>query len=208
MEAEATATPGMPLLGLRAILPMSIAMVALAFLLTFLFGPKPLLAVVAAGTRADRQVGWGIVIGLAVAVPAWVAIRNITALAGFRDQMLTLAHRMDLRGFNPLWLGLCSGVGEEALCRGALQPLLGIWWTSLLFTLAHYRTGSFRSMNPTKWGYAAFVFLASVLMGYVLIELVLIAAAVAHAAVDVIGIVMLRSEVHRNQVSLARTAAK
>jgi len=61
MEAEATATPGMPLLGLRAILPMSIAMVALAFLLTFLFGPKPLLAVVAAGTSADRQVGWGIV---------------------------------------------------------------------------------------------------------------------------------------------------
>lgn len=126
---------------------------------TLIFGPKSLLAVVAAGASAERQVVWGIVIGLAVPVPARVAIRNITALAGFRDRVLTLAHRMDLHGFNPLWFGLCAGVGEEALCRGALQPLLGIWWTSLLFTVAHYRTGSFRSMNPTKWEYAAFVFL-------------------------------------------------
>jgi uncharacterized protein len=194
--------------GLRAILTMFIVMVTLAFLLTFLFGPKPLLTVVVGGARADRQVGWGIVIGLAVAVPAWVAVRAIPALTGFRHQMLTLADRMDLRGFNPLWFGLCAGIGEEVLCRGALQPLLGIWWTSLLFTLAHYRTGAFRSMNPTKCGYAAFVFLASVLMGCVLIELGLIAASVAHATVDVIGIAMLRTESHRDKVSMMRMTAK
>lgn len=208
METEGTTAPDRPLLGLRAILPIFISMVASALLLTFLFGPEPLLTVAASGASVDRQVGWGILIGLAVAVPSWVLIRNITALAAFRDQMVTLAQRMDLRGFNPLWFGLCAGVGEEALFRGALQPPLGIWWTSLLFTLAHYRTGSFRSMNWTKCGYAASVFLASVLMGHVLIELGLIAAAVAHAAVDVIGIVMLRSEVRRDRVPLARTSAE
>jgi membrane protease YdiL (CAAX protease family) len=104
-----------------------------------------------------------------------------------------------------LWFGLCAGVGEEALWRGALQPLLGVWWTSLLFTLAHYRTGSFRSMNPSKWGYAAFVFLASTLMGYVLVELGLIAAAVAHATIDVVGIVLLRSDIHRHRACMAQT---
>jgi membrane protease YdiL (CAAX protease family) len=192
-----TTTPGKPIVGLRAILPMFMAMMALAFFITFLFGPNSLLTVVAAGTSAGRQVGWGIVIGLAIALPAWAAILNIRAFAAFRDQMLALADRIDLRGSNPLWIGLCAGVGEEALCRGALQPLLGIWWTSVLFTLAHYRTGGFRSMTLTKCGYAGFVFLASVLMGYVLIELGLIAAAVAHSAVDVVGIVMLRSEVRR-----------
>jgi membrane protease YdiL (CAAX protease family) len=191
---------------LRAILPMFIAMVALAFLLTFLFGPEPLPAVVASGAGAGRQVSWGILIGLAVAVAAWVAIYNITALASFRDQMLILARRMDLRGFNPLWFGLCAGVGEETLFRGALQPLLGIWGTSLLFTLAHYRTGGFRSMNPARWGYAAFIFLASVLMGYVLMEFGLIAAAAAHATVDVIGIVLLRHEILRHQACMTRTA--
>jgi H+/Cl- antiporter ClcA len=65
---------------------MFIAMLAFALLVTYLFGPRPLLALVSAGTSADRQVGWGIVIGLAVAIAAWAAIRNITALAGFRDQ--------------------------------------------------------------------------------------------------------------------------
>jgi membrane protease YdiL (CAAX protease family) len=176
---------------------MFMVMTTLALLITSLFGPKPLWAVVAAGAGTGQQVGWGIAIGLGVAVPAWVAIRNIRAIATFRDQMLALAHRMDLHGSNPLWIGLCAGVGEETLCRGALQPLLGIWWTSLLFTLAHYQTGGFRSMNRTKCAYAGFVFMASVLMGYVLIHLGLIAAAVSHSVVDAIGIVMLRSEIRR-----------
>lgn len=192
-------------MGLRAILPMFIAMVSLAFLVTYLFRPRPLLAIVSAGTSLDRQVVWGVVIGLVVAIPVWVAIRNITVFAGFRDQMRALALRMDLGGFNPLWFGLCAGVGEEALCRGALQPLLGVWWTSLLFTLAHYRTGSFRSMSPSQCGYAVFVFVASVLMSYVLIELGLIAAAVAHATVDVVGIVLLRSDIRRHQECITRT---
>ncbi len=34
-------------------------------------------------------------------------------------------------------LALCSSVGEELLFRGAMQPTLGIWLTTLLFGLAH-----------------------------------------------------------------------
>jgi hypothetical protein len=52
-------------------------------------------------------------------------------------------------------------------------------------------------MNPTKFGYAGFVFLVSVLMGYVLIEIGLIAAAVLHSVVDVFGLVVLRREYTR-----------
>jgi len=35
-------------------------------------------------------------------------------------------------------LALASGVGEEALFRGALQPVVGLWWTSLLFAAMHF----------------------------------------------------------------------
>jgi membrane protease YdiL (CAAX protease family) len=35
-------------------------------------------------------------------------------------------------------LALASGIGEEALFRGALQPVVGLWWTSLLFAAAHF----------------------------------------------------------------------
>ncbi|MEY4630163.1 MAG: hypothetical protein RIQ81_283 [Pseudomonadota bacterium] len=36
-----------------------------------------------------------------------------------------------------LWLALVSSVGEETFFRGALQPTLGIFPTSILFGLAH-----------------------------------------------------------------------
>lgn len=35
-------------------------------------------------------------------------------------------------------LALASGVGEEALFRGALQPVAGLWLASLVFALAHF----------------------------------------------------------------------
>jgi membrane protease YdiL (CAAX protease family) len=35
-------------------------------------------------------------------------------------------------------LALASGVGEEAFFRGALQPVVGLAWASLLFAAAHF----------------------------------------------------------------------
>ena len=169
----------------------------LAFLITTVVGPKPLWAVLADGRSVVWQIGAGSAIGLAFSIPAWIVVLKVNVFENFRTQMLGLANRVDLGGLNPLWFGLCAGVGEEALCRGALQPLLGMWWTSLLFTLAHYGTGGFKSMNPTKLGYAGFVFLASVLMGYVLIEVGLIAAAALHSVVDVFGLAVLSREAAR-----------
>ena len=42
-----------------------------------------------------------------------------------------------LRTRDCLLLALLSGVAEEALFRGALQPRVGLVWASLLFSLAH-----------------------------------------------------------------------
>jgi len=41
------------------------------------------------------------------------------------------------------WLALAigAGVGEEILFRGALQPVLGIWFTSILFAVVHVQYG-------------------------------------------------------------------
>jgi membrane protease YdiL (CAAX protease family) len=36
-----------------------------------------------------------------------------------------------------LWLALVSSAGEEILFRGAIQPFLGIWFTSFLFGALH-----------------------------------------------------------------------
>ena len=42
-----------------------------------------------------------------------------------------------LRTRDCLVLALSSGIAEEALFRGALQPRVGLVWASLLFALAH-----------------------------------------------------------------------
>jgi membrane protease YdiL (CAAX protease family) len=42
-----------------------------------------------------------------------------------------------LRARDCLVLALSSGIAEEALFRGALQPRVGLVWASLLFALAH-----------------------------------------------------------------------
>ncbi|MFQ5401678.1 MAG: CPBP family intramembrane glutamic endopeptidase [Anaerolineae bacterium] len=50
-----------------------------------------------------------------------------------------------LGSFDTLWewlvLALATGVGEELLFRGALQPVLGIGYTSIIFAVAHVQYG-------------------------------------------------------------------
>lgn len=40
-----------------------------------------------------------------------------------------------------LILALATGISEEILFRGALQPVLGLWPTALIFALAHFQYG-------------------------------------------------------------------
>ncbi len=48
-------------------------------------------------------------------------------------------------GLDTVWewfvLALSAGLGEEILFRGALQPVFGLWFTSLLFAIAHVQYG-------------------------------------------------------------------
>jgi membrane protease YdiL (CAAX protease family) len=93
---------------------------------------------------------------------------------------------------NPLVIGITAGVWEETLFRAALQPVIGIWWTSLIFVLCHTGTGQFWKMNWKKAVYAAGVFAASVMLGLIFENIGLLAAITTHAAIDVIGLYAMR----------------
>ncbi len=70
---------------------------------------------IALSEAMTRFTGWGAALSRALA-----------------EQIGPLTHRA-------CWgLALLSGVAEEALFRGALQPWLGFWAASLLFGLAHF----------------------------------------------------------------------
>jgi len=54
-----------------------------------------------------------------------------------RDQRMNEAIGSNLGVAGTIVLGVSAGIGEEITLRGALQPRLGLWWTSLLFASLH-----------------------------------------------------------------------
>jgi membrane protease YdiL (CAAX protease family) len=193
MSTEAIEGQSRPIIGVRVMVLNIVITVGLALGITALFGREPLVQVLLRDKPWQIQGAWGIAIGFLVTVPAGVLISSVPWFVAFRRQLIELVSRADLNGFNPLWISLCAGVGEETLFRGALQPLLGLWVTSLIWTVLHYQTGGFRTMNRMKAVYAVLVFLASVLLGIVFVQIGLIAAMVAHTVIDLVALTMLRS---------------
>lgn len=88
-------------------------------------------------------------------------------------------------------LAASSGLVEELFFRAALQPLLGLWVTSLAFGVLHYPAN--RRMIP--WTLMAF--LLGLMLGYVYLRTgSLLAVAVAHGLinyVELMSIVRFRS---------------
>jgi hypothetical protein len=164
--------------------------IALAFLINVLFGPRPLLTIALEGEPVAEQIGWGIALALAVGIPVWLAILFFPVFASLRNQLTELISRVDISGRNPLWIAVLAGSGEEILFRGAVQPITGLWWTSLIFVALHFRTYQFRSMNWQKAVLALAVFLASLFLGSIFSNIGLIAAIVAHVTLDVVGLVV------------------
>lgn len=172
---------------LMTILALIIALVIMEFV-----GRQSLGALVIQGMAWPVQVVYGILIGLSLSLSITMLINRIFAFESFRRQLVEIVSRVDLSGFNPIWFSLCAGVGEELLFRGALQPILGLWFTSLLFTAAHFQTGRFRTMNRMKAVYALFVYFVSLLLGVVFVRIGLIAAITTHIVADIVFLTTLR----------------
>ncbi len=181
-----------PLIRVRRFWALCASAIALAFVINAVFGDGTLAAVLIEGQPTAAQIGWGVAFGLAISVPSTVVVVFVPLFSSLRRQLLDLVSRLDLDALNPLWISLSAGIGEELLFRGALQPILGIWWASFIFTLAHFRSGEFYSMNWQKLIYAASVFIAGLFLGYVFLEIGLIAAIVTHTIVNVVSLFTAR----------------
>ncbi len=81
-----------------------------------------------------------------------------------------------------IFYSACAGIGEEILFRGAIQPHLGIWWTSVLFIFLH------GYLNPFNWAitmYGLFMVLISAGLGFLFELYGIYAAMIAHFIFDV-----------------------
>jgi len=83
-----------------------------------------------------------------------------------------------------IWfISFCAGVGEELLFRGAIQPLLGIPLTSIIFVGIH------GYLNPKDWRITVYgVFMTGVIwvMSIGAEQIGLLFAIVAHMLIDVV----------------------
>ena len=150
----------------------------------------PLAALLLAGLPWWQQVLAGAVLGLAAGgVSALTTLRKPGA-ASVQRTAASYA-RLDLAGWNPLWISLGAGISEELLFRAALQPLIGIWGASLLFLLVHAGAYDFRRFDRAALWQAAGVLGMSVLFGFTFEHAGLLAAMVAHTVVDVVGLYLV-----------------
>lgn len=85
--------------------------------------------------------------------------------------------------FDRIQVSFFAGVGEEILFRGAIQPLLGIWVTSVLFIAIHGYI-SFRSAGHIL--FTLLLFALSMMLGLLFEFAGLVAAMSAHAVYDLI----------------------
>lgn len=121
--------------------------------------------------------------GIAAALVGFVILRQ--PVAGVLNDFYIVKAISEIRfsNFDRFQLSLFAGAGEELLFRGAIQPLLGIWITSIIFVGLH---GYFKFKSIGHLLFGLLMFGLSVFLGYLYEEAGLVAAMTAHAAYDFI----------------------
>ena len=175
---------------------------ALAVAVIFLFHSQPYLPQLLAGPPLLYQVLLGLIIGGLYWVASAIGYKY-TARHQATQSTVASYSRLDLRGLNPLWIALAAGFGEELLFRGALQPLIGIWFTSVLFVLVHTRAYRFHNFSKRVVVQALGIFAVSVVLGVIAKFVGLVTAMVVHAAVDVCGLYIIRRVAHAQAAAAA-----
>lgn len=140
------------------------------------------------------QLGVGTVVALGLAALASAFDPRIEFFLRMRAAVEGLVRRTRMGPGSIVLLSASAGVGEEFLFRGALMPVIGLWWSSLLFALVH---GAALRRN---WGaalYLALLFAGGVLLGLVARHAGLLAAMWAHTLYDAVVLLLLRRDMLR-----------
>jgi membrane protease YdiL (CAAX protease family) len=167
----------------------------IALLIIFVAQKEPL-SVLRGPMAAGEQLLLGLGLSALAAVASYASFR-LTAKSEATANTIKAYGRLDLSGLNPVWISLAAAIGEELLFRAALQPLLGVWITSIIFLLTHTPVYQFRRLNLATLVQAAGVFGASVALGFIYQYVGLLAAMMVHAALDVIGLYVVRNALRR-----------
>jgi len=180
-----------PPIRLTAQLLTCLVFLVIAAVIIFVAYAEPL-SVFVGPMNVGNQLLFGLGLSALAAAGSYVSFRMTASSESTRKTIAAYA-RLDLSGFNPVWISLAAGIGEEVLFRAALQPLLGVWITSVIFLLTHTPVYQFRKLDKATLVQAAGVFGVSVVLGFIYQYVGLLAAVLVHVAIDVVGLYVVRN---------------
>lgn len=137
-----------------------------------------------AGHHFLIQIGTGLAAGILFGAAGLTMIR-MPSFRKILDEyaIIRQVKQMDLSVNEIVYVSLVAGISEEILFRGAIQPVIGIWLTSIIFIGVH---GYIRMQSVKHFLYSLFTFLLSCMLGALFIYIGLISAMVAHFIYDVV----------------------
>ncbi|MEM7137162.1 MAG: CPBP family intramembrane glutamic endopeptidase [Myxococcota bacterium] len=86
-------------------------------------------------TRLGVSLGLGMALGALVVRSTPFILARFAWAQALHAELAPLVR--DLSFTQATWLAVLSGVGEELFFRGAMQPVFGLWLTSLIFGVLH-----------------------------------------------------------------------
>lgn len=154
----------------------------LGLILTWFTREPPLFDFFAGFYSIPVQLLTGCLFGLIWGYAAWGFI-GLKVMRKVKTDYGGIISRLNLKTRDVWFLSFCAGVGEELFFRAGLQPLLGIWITSIIFVAIH------GYLNPWNWrislyGILLCFFIAG--LGYMTEEIGIISAITAHMIFDVV----------------------
>jgi CAAX protease family protein len=180
----------------RAVIIFSLVATAifalLAWTITVYFRRQSFNALFTTGQTYTAQIILGLFLGVVIAVAVVPILLKASFLARLRDFIRGILDQIQPTSFDLILVALLAGFGEELFFRATLQPMMGLWLTSLLFALAH--TGI--PLNRAKLAFASFIFVMGLLLGALFEQSGLIAASVMHAVYDLIFLFAVKRFLH------------
>jgi uncharacterized protein len=136
------------------------------------------------GFSVPLQIGIGTICGtIAAGVVGFVMFRAPVADILKDYAIVRLISGIRFTAFDRIQVSLFAGFGEELLFRGALQPVFGIWLTSILFVGLH---GYFKFTSRYHLVFGGMMFGLSAGLGLLFEWAGIVAAITAHAVYDML----------------------
>ena len=146
------------------------------------FGPISLWESLAQGLSIPLQVVIGAIMGIFLGLLAWWLV-SLSFFDQTREFFSNVIGPWQLNWLEIVFVSCCAGIGEEILFRGAIQPWLGIWWTSLLFVVIH---GYISPFNGPLSVYGFFMVAVIMVIGWTAVNWGLTVAITAHTVIDIV----------------------